>query len=1097
MKFRNGILACLLASLAAAAGLVPVTAGAQGGDAPAEVRKGNLATFVIYRNAAGEVACRVATAAEHRRIVDSRGGGGLRLIYRGAPRTRTPAGIVESDTVGSHGSTGDNKSSTSAATSTSTMPALLPSAGLHIFLHGTQQLEQNQAAKNAFIAAANRWESLISTPINVVIDVDFGPKFFGEAYDDTAILGQTGSRQSSTSFSNLRQRLISNSPTAAELQLYNALPASTVPVELSGGNSTLSGVALTRANARAVGLVSNIANPDAVASGGGDAGIGFNSNFNNGTGTFDFNPDDGITTGATDFDAVVTHEIGHALGFVSNSGGTAATSLSVWDVFRFRPGAANLGTLATAPRVMVKGGTQVYFNNQPSTVPATSGATELGLSTGGPNPTAPTDGDRRQSSHWKDDELATGSGPYIGIMDPTISSGARRVITDNDVKAIDSFGYAIGGSVPPPPPPPAGPDNDNFANAVTIQGASGTVNGTNLSATKEPGEPDHADTGGASVWYKWTAPATGTVTFDTVGSDYDTTLAAYTGASVNSLAKLTENDDIVLGDNVRSRISFTANAGVTYRIAVDGFDGDTGSIVLNWKGAAAPVASTIQFSSADYGVVENGVLASLTVIRTGDLTTFQTVTFITDTTGTATLGTDYNPTSLLVSFGPGETAKSLTVGIVDDAQTEPTETVALKLHNPSSGVTLGPNANATLSITDDDFAQFNNVQFASAGTTVSEDAGKFTVTVTRSGADVTHAATVFYRTVSGTASERADFTAAAGTLRFGANETSKTFDVFVTDDRFSEGAEQFNITLSDASQTTVAAPAAFAVNVTDNDSAAGASPVRWDSNFDAAFFVKQHYKDFLNREADASGLAFWTDQMTNCGTPNLEICRVNVSGSFFQAIEFQETGYLSYRAYKAAYGDAQGTYRDANGVQIPLLVPAIRLEEFLADTRRLGEGVIVGQGAWQAKLESNKVAYFEEFASRPRFVSVAPPTMTPPEFVNVLFVNAGLTPTLEQRQMVVGEFGGAQNTIDRAARGRALRRVAEDPALNQLERNRAFVTMQFFGYLRRNPNDPQDTDHTGWKFWLDKLNASNGNFVAAEMVKGFITADEYRNRFGN
>ena len=257
MKLRNRILACLLASLTALAGLVSAVASAQTGDAaPAKGQK-NYATFVIYRDASGEIACRVATAEERRRIMDARDGD-LHLIYRGAPRTRTPAGVVESESysTSSEGySTSDVSSgkdggiSTSAATTS--LPALLPSAGLHIFLHGTSQLEQNQAAKNAFIVAANRWESLISNPINVVIDVDFGTTYFGTAYGDPNILGQTGSRQNSTSFSTLRQRLIANSPTSAELNLYNALPASTVPVE--GGGSVSSAV-LTRANARALGL---------------------------------------------------------------------------------------------------------------------------------------------------------------------------------------------------------------------------------------------------------------------------------------------------------------------------------------------------------------------------------------------------------------------------------------------------------------------------------------------------------------------------------------------------------------------------------------------------------------------------------------------------------------------------------------------------------------------------------------------------------------------------------------------------------------------------------------------------------------------------
>ena len=88
------------------------------------------------------------------------------------------------------------------------------------------------------------------------------------------------------------------------------------------------------------------------------------------------------------------------------------------------------------------------------------------------------------------------------------------------------------------------------------------------------------------------------------------------------------------------------------------------------------------------------------------------------------------------------------------------------------------------------------------------------------------------------------------------------------------------------------------------------------------------------------------------------------------------------------------------------------------------------------------------------------------------------------------------NTSDVAARGRALRDVAENSILQQQEFNRAFVLMQFFGYLRRNPNDAPDADYTGYDFWLTKLNQFNGNFVAAEMVKAFINSTEYRQRFG-
>ncbi|HYW73308.1 MAG TPA: hypothetical protein VE961_19965, partial [Pyrinomonadaceae bacterium] len=98
----------------------------------------------------------------------------------------------------------------------------------------------------------------------------------------------------------------------------------------------------------------------------------------------------------------------------------------------------------------------------------------------------------------------------------------------------------------------------------------------------------------------------------------------------------------------------------------------------------------------------------------------------------------------------------------------------------------------------------------------------------------------------------------------------------------------------------------------------------------------------------------------------------------------------------------------------------------------------------------------------------------------------------------INEFGSAPDTSDLNARSRALRDVAENSTLQQQEFNRAFVLMQYFGYLRRNPNDaPEATlDFQGYNFWLNKLNQFNGNFTAAEMVKAFLASSEYRHRFG-
>jgi hypothetical protein len=147
-------------------------------------------------------------------------------------------------------------------------------------------------------------------------------------------------------------------------------------------------------------------------------------------------------------------------------------------------------------------------------------------------------------------------------------------------------------------------------------------------------------------------------------------------------------------------------------------------------------------------------------------------------------------------------------------------------------------------------------------------------------------------------------------------------------------------------------------------------------------------------------------------------------------------------------------------------------------------------------LESNKVAFALAFVSRARFTTAFPTTMTPTQFVDALYANAGVIPNSGDRTSVINEFAGAGDTTDAAARGRVVRRVAENSTFTQQETNRAFVLMQYFGYLRRSPNDPPDSDFAGYNFWLGKLNQFNGNFINAEMVKAFITSTEYRQRFG-
>jgi hypothetical protein len=124
--------------------------------------------------------------------------------------------------------------------------------------------------------------------------------------------------------------------------------------------------------------------------------------------------------------------------------------------------------------------------------------------------------------------------------------------------------------------------------------------------------------------------------------------------------------------------------------------------------------------------------------------------------------------------------------------------------------------------------------------------------------------------------------------------------------------------------------------------------------------------------------------------------------------------------------------------------------------------------------------------------------MVPPQFVDALFGTAGVTPSVADRQAAINEFAGAANSAGAVARGKLLRRVAENQLLVQQEFNRAFVLMQYFSYLRRNPNDAPEPalNFAGYDFWIHKLNTFGGNYIDAEMIKAFITSIEYRQRFG-
>jgi Calx-beta domain/Beta-propeller repeat len=382
------------------------------------------------------------------------------------------------------------------------------------------------------------------------------------------------------------------------------------------------------------------------------------------------------------------------------------------------------------------------------------------------------------------------------------------------------------------------------------------------------------------------------------------------------------------------------------------------------------------------------------------------------------------------------------------------------------------------------------IQFDSATYTVNEGSPRVNLTVSRTG-DTTGSASVSFATndtaglqtcnvINHIASQRCDYLNSVGTLTFAAGETTKSLSVAIIDDAYTEGDETFTVSLSNASAS-LAVPATATVTIIDNDQPSGPNPI--DT---ASFFVRLHYLDFLHREPDQAGWDFWAGTITSCGSNQqcIESMRISASGAFFLSIEFQETGYLVYRTYKAAYGN------------IPNAPVPIRLTDFLPDTQEIGLGVVVNQPGWEQVLESNKQALISEFVQRATFISAFPTSRTPAQFVDQLFMNAGVTPTTSERNSAIAEFGLASTTSDVAARARALRDIAENSTLKSQEFNRAFVLTQYFGFLRRNPNDAPDLDFSGYNFWLAKLNQFSGNFVNAEMVKAFITSSEYRQRVG-
>ena len=282
------------------------------------------------------------------------------------------------------------------------------------------------------------------------------------------------------------------------------------------------------------------------------------------------------------------------------------------------------------------------------------------------------------------------------------------------------------------------------------------------------------------------------------------------------------------------------------------------------------------------------------------------------------------------------------------------------------------------------------IQFATDNFSVDEAGGHVDFTVVRTG-DTSGTATVNYNTFdqseTGHASQKSDYEIALGTLTFAPGETSKTFRILIVDDRDyspfpngNEGDEVIDVALTNPTGAGVGlgSPNRAQITILDNDTTAPTTnPVD-----DTQFFVRQHYLDFLNREPDASGYAFWQNEINSCGgnAQCIEVKRINVSAAFFLSIEFQNSGMAAYLAHRVAFG------QNASGTPV-----AVLYGNFMHDLEELNNGVVFGQPGSDAKAEANKVAYFNEFVTRPEFVAKYPATLTNDQYVDNLLTSANLS----------------------------------------------------------------------------------------------------------
>ena len=308
---------------------------------------------------------------------------------------------------------------------------------------------------------------------------------------------------------------------------------------------------------------------------------------------------------------------------------------------------------------------------------------------------------------------------------------------------------------------------------------------------------ENGSNGVASVSYR-TRDGSATDGFDYVGTS--NTLVFANGETFKTFNVHVLEDSLVEGDEF---------------FLVTLFGPSSGTQLINPTNAVVTITdndSSLSFSAAEYTVNEGGTNVTVRVVRTNSSSGTVSVNFATSN-ATAIASSDFVGTNLTLVFLPGETAKAVTIPIIDDLLTEGDETFTVRLTNPSAGTALGNPAFATVTIVDNDAG----LRFSSSTYRVSESGVNATITVLRTTVTNT-TVSVNYRTSDGTAREGLDYVNASGVLTFTNGETAKTFVVPVIDDTSIEGDETVLINLFlPSGQATITSPGAAVLTIVDND----------------------------------------------------------------------------------------------------------------------------------------------------------------------------------------------------------------------------------------------------------------------------------------